>query len=85
MEDFSVTCDIIALCGPFCMQHYLKEHTSSPHFAEQKVEGCNSWSKCGQLICVRTDLSQVPQFAHIAARLHFRFLVTLVLVKVAQE
>lgn len=36
-------------------------------------------------MCVRTELSQVPQFVHIAARLHFRFLVTLVLVKVVQD
>lgn len=69
------------------MQHHLKELTSLPHFAEQEVEGCKNWSKCGQLIslCVRTELSQVPQFVHIAARLHFCFLVTLVLVKVVQE
>lgn len=36
-------------------------------------------------MCVRTELSQVPQFVQIAARLHFCFLVTLVLVKVVQE
>lgn len=91
MEDFSVIhafTDLMgSLCFPLLCVTYFKEHTSLPHFAEQEVERCKNQSKYEQLISmwVRTDVSLVPWYVHIAVRLHLHFLVTLVLVKVVQE